>query len=239
MLAFLRGAGHSRRRDGDRQRLPAHHRDRRCLRRSLRRAGRQKPGQRHGAVSRHGGAADHHRAGAAGVRSRRRSRYASARICRRIRRWRRWSRRGRACACPAHGTVSNSRCAPSSASRSRCRRRRNCSAGWWNCMACALPEEMRGIDGLTHVFPSPARLAGIDLGLGMPRARAQAVTSLASGACRRSRDLQPGRQPRSGDRKAARAAGDRRMDRAIHRDARVARARCVSGRRYRLDARHG
>jgi AraC family transcriptional regulator of adaptative response / DNA-3-methyladenine glycosylase II len=43
-----------------------------------------------------------------------------------------------------------------------------------------LPEEMRGIDGLTHVFPSPARLAGVDLGLGMPRARAQAVTSLAT-----------------------------------------------------------
>src|SRR4051794_9262303 len=44
----------------------------------------------------------------------------------------------------------------------------------------ALPEEMRGIDGLSHVFPSPARIAGIDLGLGMPRARAMAVTSLAS-----------------------------------------------------------
>ena len=44
----------------------------------------------------------------------------------------------------------------------------------------ALPEEMRGVDGLTHVFPSPARIAGIDLGLGMPRARAMAVTSLAT-----------------------------------------------------------
>ena len=42
-----------------------------------------------------------------------------------------------------------------------------------------LPEEMRGIDGLTHVFPSPARLAAVDLGLGMPRARLQAVASLA------------------------------------------------------------
>jgi AraC family transcriptional regulator of adaptative response / DNA-3-methyladenine glycosylase II len=42
-----------------------------------------------------------------------------------------------------------------------------------------LPEEMRGTDGLTHVFPSPPRLVGIDLGLGMPCARAQAVTSLA------------------------------------------------------------
>jgi AraC family transcriptional regulator of adaptative response / DNA-3-methyladenine glycosylase II len=43
-----------------------------------------------------------------------------------------------------------------------------------------LPEEMRGIDGLTHVFPSPAAIAGVDLGLGMPRARLTAVTSLAT-----------------------------------------------------------
>jgi AraC family transcriptional regulator of adaptative response / DNA-3-methyladenine glycosylase II len=43
-----------------------------------------------------------------------------------------------------------------------------------------LPEEMRGIDGLTHVFPSPTCLAGVDLGLGMPRARLTAVTSLAT-----------------------------------------------------------
>jgi AraC family transcriptional regulator, regulatory protein of adaptative response / DNA-3-methyladenine glycosylase II len=42
-----------------------------------------------------------------------------------------------------------------------------------------LPEEMRGVDGLTHVFPSPARLAKADLGLGMPRARLTAVKSLA------------------------------------------------------------
>jgi AraC family transcriptional regulator of adaptative response / DNA-3-methyladenine glycosylase II len=41
-----------------------------------------------------------------------------------------------------------------------------------------LPEEMRD-EGLIHVFPSPARLAGVELGLGMPRARAVAVTSLA------------------------------------------------------------
>jgi AraC family transcriptional regulator, regulatory protein of adaptative response / DNA-3-methyladenine glycosylase II len=42
-----------------------------------------------------------------------------------------------------------------------------------------LPEETRGIDGLTRVFPSPAQLAGADLQLGMPRARVAAVTSLA------------------------------------------------------------
>jgi AraC family transcriptional regulator, regulatory protein of adaptative response / DNA-3-methyladenine glycosylase II len=42
-----------------------------------------------------------------------------------------------------------------------------------------LPEEMRGIDGLTRVFPQPGCLAGVDLGLGMPRARLTAVRSLA------------------------------------------------------------
>jgi AraC family transcriptional regulator of adaptative response / DNA-3-methyladenine glycosylase II len=43
-----------------------------------------------------------------------------------------------------------------------------------------LPEELRGFEGLTHVFPSPADLAGIDLDIGMPRARLRAVTALAS-----------------------------------------------------------
>jgi AraC family transcriptional regulator, regulatory protein of adaptative response / DNA-3-methyladenine glycosylase II len=42
-----------------------------------------------------------------------------------------------------------------------------------------LPEEMRGIDGLTHVFPQPKFLAEVDLELGMPRARLTAVRSLA------------------------------------------------------------
>lgn len=42
-----------------------------------------------------------------------------------------------------------------------------------------LPEEWRGVDGLTHVFPSAARLASVELALGMPRARLLAVTSLA------------------------------------------------------------
>jgi AraC family transcriptional regulator of adaptative response / DNA-3-methyladenine glycosylase II len=42
-----------------------------------------------------------------------------------------------------------------------------------------LPEEISGSDGLTHVFPQPAGLAGCDLQLGMPRARVAAVTSLA------------------------------------------------------------
>ncbi len=42
-----------------------------------------------------------------------------------------------------------------------------------------LPKELRG-NGLTHVFPSPARLARYDLDIGVPRARLQAVTSLAT-----------------------------------------------------------
>jgi AraC family transcriptional regulator, regulatory protein of adaptative response / DNA-3-methyladenine glycosylase II len=42
-----------------------------------------------------------------------------------------------------------------------------------------LPEEISGSDGLTHVFPQPASIAGCDLQLGMPRARLAAVTSLA------------------------------------------------------------
>src|SRR6202035_1575207 len=44
-----------------------------------------------------------------------------------------------------------------------------------------LPAGLRDGEGLSHLFPSPARIAGADLaGLGMPRARAIAVTSLAS-----------------------------------------------------------
>ena len=45
----------------------------------------------------------------------------------------------------------------------------------------ALPAAMTDIEGLTYVFPSPSRLAGADLAaLGMPKARAVAVTSLAA-----------------------------------------------------------
>jgi AraC family transcriptional regulator of adaptative response / DNA-3-methyladenine glycosylase II len=41
-----------------------------------------------------------------------------------------------------------------------------------------LPNELCG-SGLTHVFPSPAHLASHELDMGMPRARMEAVTSLA------------------------------------------------------------
>jgi AraC family transcriptional regulator, regulatory protein of adaptative response / DNA-3-methyladenine glycosylase II len=44
-----------------------------------------------------------------------------------------------------------------------------------------LPAGLRDGEGLSHLFPSPARIAGADIaGLGMPKARAMAVTSLAS-----------------------------------------------------------
>jgi AraC family transcriptional regulator, regulatory protein of adaptative response / DNA-3-methyladenine glycosylase II len=40
---------------------------------------------------------------------------------------------------------------------------------------------MKDVEGLTYLFPSPSRLAGADLAdLGMPKARAVAVTSLAA-----------------------------------------------------------
>jgi AraC family transcriptional regulator of adaptative response / DNA-3-methyladenine glycosylase II len=43
-----------------------------------------------------------------------------------------------------------------------------------------LPVATRDIEGVSHVFPSPARLARADIAaLGMPKARAMAVTSLA------------------------------------------------------------
>ena len=59
------------------------------------------------------------------------------------------------------------------------------------------------------------------------------------GGGRRSGDLQPGREPGGGDRGAAGAAGHRRMDGAIHRHARAARARRLPRRRHRPDARDG
>jgi AraC family transcriptional regulator, regulatory protein of adaptative response / DNA-3-methyladenine glycosylase II len=44
-----------------------------------------------------------------------------------------------------------------------------------------LPAAIKDVEGLTHLFPSPSRLAGADLAaLGMPQARAVAVSSLAA-----------------------------------------------------------
>ena len=55
----------------------------------------------------------------------------------------------------------------------------------------------------------------------------------------RTADLRPASKSRSRDRTSALPGRHRRMDRAIHRNARVARARCISCCRYRSDARHG
>jgi AraC family transcriptional regulator, regulatory protein of adaptative response / DNA-3-methyladenine glycosylase II len=78
-------------------------------------------------------------------------------------------------------------------------------------------------EGLSHLFPSPARLAKADLAtLGMPNARAMAVTSLAQAISADPMIFMPKREPRTDDREIEVAAGDRRMDRAIHRDARAA-----------------
>lgn len=47
-----------------------------------------------------------------------------------------------------------------------------------------LPATIRDVEGLGHLFPSPARVANADLSvLGMPTARAVAVTSLARAIC--------------------------------------------------------
>jgi AraC family transcriptional regulator, regulatory protein of adaptative response / DNA-3-methyladenine glycosylase II len=47
-----------------------------------------------------------------------------------------------------------------------------------------LPAATKDGEGLSHLFPSPGRLAGADLAvLGMPKARAVAVTSLAQAIC--------------------------------------------------------
>ena len=44
-----------------------------------------------------------------------------------------------------------------------------------------LPEGLHGAEGLTHVFPTPQRLAGADFaGLGMPAARARALSALTA-----------------------------------------------------------
>ena len=107
----------------------------------------------------------------------------SARIWRWTRRWRRWSRRGRACACPAHGTASNSRCARSSASRSRFRRRPDCSAGWCRRMARRLPRRSGTARVSRHLFPSPTRDRGrrSRRHSACPSARARAVIVAGGG----------------------------------------------------------
>ena len=103
-----------------------------------------------------------------------------------------------------------------------------------------LPARSGDGEGLSHLFPL-ARAPG----QGQSRHARHAERAgdggdvAGAGYFLRSHDLQSKREPRRDDREIAGAAGDRRMDRAIHRDARAARTRCIPGRRHRLDARDG
>ena len=159
--------------------------------------------RRHGPLPRDGGPAADHRAHPPGVRSRAPIPARSARISRGIRRWRRWSRRGPACACRAPGTASSSRCARSSASRSRCpaATRAGRQAGRRpTASRCRRRCRRRGPDPL---FPAAARIAaaGLSRALGMPRrARRGARPRWPQRGRRRSRDLRARRRPGGGDR---------------------------------------
>ena len=85
--------------------------------------------------------------------------------------------------------------------------------------------------GLTHVFPRPSRLARVNLAaLGMPKARAAALSGLAAAVNSDSRPPRVERESRDSHRTAAPAPRRRRVDRAIHRDACIPRAGRLSGR---------
>ena len=149
-------------------------------RRDQRRAGGPKPDQRLGAISRYGGAATDHRAGAAGVRSRRRSRY---------------DRRA-SFARPGAGAAGRGAAGPARARRmgwlrtrgardlrpadhrsGRDQIARQAGAGPWR--AAAGGDEGRRRSQLI-CFRRPRVLPTADLAaLGMPNARAMSVTSLA------------------------------------------------------------
>ena len=154
----------------------------------------------------------------------------------------RWSRPGPGCACRAPGTASSSRCAPMLGQQ----------------ITVAAARRLAG--KLVAAYGEPLATAATtedgwpDGGLPASRAPGQRRTSRRS-ACR-------ARAPRRWRRWRAAAAADprlfdrehdldgavarlralpghRRVDGAVHRDARAARARCVSGRRHRPLARHG
>ena len=106
-------------------------------------------------------------------------------------------------------------------------------------MAQPLPEALAS-EGLTHVFPTPQQLADADFAaLGMPRVAGRGARRHDRGGRRRSAALRPEPRPRRGDRRAEGPAGHRRMDGAVHRHARAARAGRLSRRRHRPDARAG
>ena len=185
MLDFLQRPRDPRRRKRRRRRLPAHDRIRRPARNARRCAGRGQRASRDRALSQIVEPAENHRAPAARVRSRRRSRCdrgatgAGSRPCaagRGAARPARARRLGRVRAGDARGARPADHRARRHPPRGQAGRRlrRN---------ACAIPIAL-----LTHVFPEPAALAGADLAaLGMPRSRASDLVRRRRGRRRRSR----------------------------------------------------
>jgi AraC family transcriptional regulator of adaptative response / DNA-3-methyladenine glycosylase II len=138
-----------------------------------------------------------------------------------------------ACACRARSAATSWRCAPCSASRSRWRRRARWRSGWSTASAKPIETPVAG----THAAVSHARGAGGREGdalgqLGIVRQRQAAIVAIAravaEGRCTCMRAPTCPRRCGAQD-----AAGHRRLDRAVHRHARAALARCLSGRRRR------
>ena len=147
-------------------------------------------------------------------------------------------RSGPACARPAAGTASSWRCAPSSASRSRSRRRASSPARLVQLCGAAAAGGAAQPAALRLAFPTAAQVAAADLSaLGMPNARKAALVALAEAALADPALFQPARHGRGDGGAAARDPRHRRMDGALHRLARGARDRCFPGQRHRPAAR--
>jgi 3-methyladenine DNA glycosylase/8-oxoguanine DNA glycosylase len=104
-----------------------------------------------------------------------------------------------------------------------------------------LGEKLRDPDGaLTHLFPDPAVLTGVDPGVFGHAAKPWGGAS--GGRCGGgggSAYLRRGSRAGGSGRATARAAGHRGMDGAIYRDAATAGAGRISGGGYRIDAGDG
>ena len=95
-----------------------------------------------------------------------------------------------------------------------------------------IPAAQRG--SLTHLFPLPEALAEADLArIGLPRARADSLRSLAAAIAGGRLASRRRARPRRSGRAADLAARDRRLDGAVRRDAGLRRARRVPGERPR------
>ena len=92
--------------------------------------------------------------------------------------------------------------------------------------------------GLSHAFPRPERLARADLAtLGMPGARARALSAMAAASVADPRLFTTGESLECRHQTARRPPRHRRVDRLLHRHARPARAGRLPRRRYRPPAR--